>query len=333
VVPSAAAGTSERERTTDSTAVAPREATLGVRERVVLPGAGAPAYSTTRIASPAEPVADDIVDRLLASRPSWRERRDGRLDRLAATLLAIAIEHEALGASIVDEARSFQGVPEPTPVAVYLARGELATLVRELGVALSEVGAGLDRFGIAARAEAGGWRVLGVASRQSVEIEPVPRHVAASGALELIGRLLVPVRSLALVVTRPDGTVTRLPVTIQARQRFSVRLDLPAPGRHTVEVVAVDPRGPRPILILPVHVGEPPPSGVELAVTGLESRDPGELEAHLLALVNAARQEAGLPPVSPHPGLADVARRYSNEMARTGQVAHVSSRSGGIADR
>lgn len=65
----------------------------------------------------------------------------------------------------------------------------------------------------------------------------------------------------------------------------------------------------------------------------LESDATRDLEQILFESINKERETAGLPILEPASDLASVARKYSEEMARSGVVAHVSPVSGGPGDR
>jgi uncharacterized protein YkwD len=71
----------------------------------------------------------------------------------------------------------------------------------------------------------------------------------------------------------------------------------------------------------------------KVSVSTLESHDPADLESLLFTALNQERHRAGLPSVTWSKKLASVARKYSQEMAQTGIVAHVSKLSGSPSDR
>ncbi|MCP4196668.1 MAG: CAP domain-containing protein [Proteobacteria bacterium] len=74
-------------------------------------------------------------------------------------------------------------------------------------------------------------------------------------------------------------------------------------------------------------------AGPENSASGLESRDPSDLEAILFRALNQERKNAGLSQVRWSNRLAAVAREYSQEMVQTGIVAHISKISGSPSDR
>lgn len=54
----------------------------------------------------------------------------------------------------------------------------------------------------------------------------------------------------------------------------------------------------------------------------LAQADTAELEKRMAELINVEREARGIAPLELHRGLSDVARRYSERMAATGQVHH-----------
>ncbi len=72
-----------------------------------------------------------------------------------------------------------------------------------------------------------------------------------------------------------------------------------------------------------------PPSGE----AGLDNESAREIERLLFGALNRARERHGLPNVKRSSELNDVARKYCQEMARTGKVAHESEISGTMGDR
>jgi uncharacterized protein YkwD len=103
---------------------------------------------------------------------------------------------------------------------------------------------------------------------------------------------------------------------------------------YQLEIEGDDGRGPAVLANFPVYCGVDPPTRV--AVTGSEvtrRQDAAEAERELLVLVNRDRAAAGLPELSRDARLQEVARGHSREMARIGEVFHVSAKSGGTEDR
>jgi uncharacterized protein YkwD len=62
-------------------------------------------------------------------------------------------------------------------------------------------------------------------------------------------------------------------------------------------------------------------------------QDAAEVERELLALLNRDRAAAGLRALQSDARLQEIARGHSREMARTGEVVHVSDKTGSAVDR
>jgi uncharacterized protein YkwD len=103
---------------------------------------------------------------------------------------------------------------------------------------------------------------------------------------------------------------------------------------YQLEIEGDDGHGPGVLANFPLYCGVEPPARV--AVTGNEvtrRQDAAEAERELLVLVNRDRVAAGLPELTRDSRLQEIARGHSREMARTGEVVHVSDKSGGAVDR
>lgn len=72
----------------------------------------------------------------------------------------------------------------------------------------------------------------------------------------------------------------------------------------------------------PAEPAAPPPPPAPLAPG--DDADLLELEQRIVERINDARSEAGLPPLQPHPLVAEAARAHSEEMARLDYFAHES---------
>jgi uncharacterized protein YkwD len=77
----------------------------------------------------------------------------------------------------------------------------------------------------------------------------------------------------------------------------------------------------------------PPRSSPKRSIGAPEFNDPARAETLLLEAVNRDRAAAGLQPLILDPILSRAARAYSQEMADSQKVDHISARSGNAADR
>lgn len=130
---------------------------------------------------------------------------------------------------------------------------------------------------------------------------------------------------------RPDGGVTMIPI-----QRRGVALSLPVPlragaGRYVLEINAAAGFA---LIKLPLFVGgyqpppAPPPYQADPAGAGV-----AELRAAALADLNAARGQAGLPPLRENPRLDGEAQAHSTDLARSGRISHYGTDGSSPGDR
>jgi uncharacterized protein YkwD len=196
--------------------------------------------------------------------------------------------------------------------------------------------------------KAGDWRRMGVGVKrsnddvtvvlalqpQNLELAPLPRSLPSQGTVLMIGRLLGRYGKPAVLLATPRGAVRNLSLTAR-KGRFELTLACDAgDGVYQVEIEGDDGHGPAVLANFPVYCGVQAPSGVASVGADPSRRfDPEEAERELLILVNRDRTAAGLEPVERDARLQEVARAYSREMVRTGEVVHVSSKSGAALDR
>ena len=107
------------------------------------------------------------------------------------------------------------------------------------------------------------------------------------------------------------------------------------PGTQWIEVIATDASGPHVVLLFPVEIGREPPRAWIGTRRSAEDwiTDPVAAEAYAHRLLDEDRARFGLPELEYDEVLAAVARRHSAEMAQTGEIAHVSTTTGTVADR
>jgi uncharacterized protein YkwD len=133
----------------------------------------------------------------------------------------------------------------------------------------------------------------------------------------------------SLLVTLPSGRI--LQRSWGRIRRFCA--DLPrATGRHQVEIMVEGRYGPEVAALFPLYVGIDPPDLPQHKLYPAE-RHGRHVEIHLMDLVNASRQRAGLPALQPSSRLARVARAHSADMLRNGYFGHRSPRQGDLAHR
>lgn len=182
----------------------------------------------------------------------------------------------------------------------------------------------------------GAHKVISVlVSLGDLEVRPAPRRVEPGARWELSGTLPRGFRDPSALAHWPDGRFEEVPVTGD-RGRFQVVVPAgDTVGTLTVCVSAVGPHGPRPMVQLPVEVGQDPPQSYDTRVLPDESsiRSPAQAEALAFQLLNADRKRAGLPLLERDAALDAVARAHSEDMRDTGFFGHVSPKTRGPRER
>jgi uncharacterized protein YkwD len=264
--------------------------------------------------------------------------RDGRLDRVAHDITLATGSRRAPPPEAVAFLLWHYGVVEPEPN-LFLLRGDdgaEAAAVAALPAQFAGAAASSDwrRVGIGVERTAGQWSAAIVFQEKNLDIEPLPRRLAGDGPVTIAGRIRAALRAPEVLVTPPGSAVARLPTTVR-RDSFSSHLDCgQGRGIYQVEITAQDERGPRVLANFPVYCGVLPPTSFALTTDATPATtDPAVLEQQLFELLDGDRRAHGLPVLTRDARLAAVARRYSREMAETGEVAHVSARTGSVIDR
>lgn len=236
-------------------------------------------------------------------------------------------------ASSVDDALRRVGVPEARIIACSSASSAMPAAVASAGDCLAQVAPGeCNRFGLAVHEAENRTIAVGVCVQSAVDLDPMASFFEREEKLSLRATLRPPYTSASVVLTSPTGRTIRPEVSMDGRKSTSL-LSLDEKGVWQVELLGTGPRGPESLLNFPVRVAIDLEPFTVLAASELESTQSQELEERLLELLNGTRRGAGLPLLEAQSSLARVARRYSQEMAQTGIVAHVSELSGSVSDR
>ena len=189
-----------------------------------------------------------------------------------------------------------------------------------------------NRWGAAVVERAGLSVAVVMLSWRWVELEPVPRQVGEGDPIAVRGRLIGDHRNPAVVVAQPDGQVRRLPAG--SGPDFDVRVPTGAEGTYQVEVVGRGEHGDTVIANFPVFVGTEIPRQVRLSgVADGGGRDVESVRRELIEMLNETRRGAGLPELTEHAGLREVALGHSRDMVANDYIGHQSPRSGTPADR
>jgi uncharacterized protein YkwD len=169
----------------------------------------------------------------------------------------------------------------------------------------------------------------------ALTLEPVPRALVNGGPTPLRGRLEAGFQRPEVLVTAPDGKVTRLESGGDAIKFAATFHCGPQKGRYQVEIAADDRFGSAVVANFPIYCGVAAPASLPSGPGARETtvRDAAAAEALLVRLVNQDRARAGLPALEADAPLADVARGHSADMHAHDFVGHVSPTTGAPSDR
>jgi uncharacterized protein YkwD len=226
---------------------------------------------------------------------------------------------------------------EPDPV-LFLIHGDNGTeqsaLVELRGQLASVNVLAWRRMGIGIWRTTGRWGAVLVLEEKNFDIEAIPRKLSSGEHVKIGGKMRPTLHSPEVLFTPPRGQVERV-ATSAVADTFVARFDCNrGDGHYQVEIEAEDARGPMVLANFPLYCGIDPPARFAVAAsTDVRTVDPVEAESELLEQLNRDRKAHGLPVFVHDPRLALIARRYSREMAETGEVVHNSRRSGRTEER
>ncbi len=268
-------------------------------------------------------------------------RPDARLSKVAGDLAPVVPADGPPPYKLIEFAMHRHGLIEPSPL-VIIVRGanDDDAIVRELAKAIAnaQVSSGpFSRMGVGqVMLGRGRGSVTLLALQHSfVVTNPIPRRLSKSGTTVLEGHILEPFTDPQIQLTRQDGSVVVLKSKVKGSKRFraTIRCSTKA-GRQQVEITASDRSGATVLANFPLWCAMQPETSIRLAATTeasvVSARD---AEGRLLKLINRERRHHNLRPVVLDRRVAEVARAHSSEMLSTGQVVHVSERTGTAADR
>jgi len=323
-------------------------------EPLVPAGPSAMVYASVAPSNGAKAPADPLRDAIRAAvRESARKAGvptpevDARLDMAMNDFARVLGPDDMPAPEAVDFLLAHYGLPDPPPHWLI----ERATLGYDSEVAERTAPPVLDalkatqaaRLGVGIDRASGELRVVIAVQERNVDLEPVPRQIAAQKVVTIAGRLLPSFHDAGLVVTAPDGSVRELAVRAAgARGRFAAERErfeatvgcVAGPGRYQVEVTADGAGGPGLLANFPLYCGVSPPRDAPVPAGVLPTQTTAkEAEARLLALVNRDRASAGLSPLAIDARLAEAARAHSRDMADHDFVAHISPTTGSAVER
>ena len=256
---------------------------------------------------------------------------DARLAELGAALVPeLAGVAEPPPHEVIDFLARPLGLPDPTfeVEVVGASDGSLAAHGLELLGGMSQegrVGVGLGRRGDLDV-------LVLVRARGGVELTSDLAEALAGGAsVRLRGALTEGLRNPLVAISRPDGRVERIPAG--SGPAFDLNLRFAAAGTHRLEIMGEGAQGPVVVLNVPLYVGVDPPQRLEIEPSARTAGGADEVQAALYRLLTESRARAQLAPLTRHPGAEAVARGHSEDMQRSGFVAHRSPTTGELSDR
>ena len=250
---------------------------------------------------------------------------DGALATVGAWLGTRGFAARQRGASEVALRAGFAGVVM-TAAAFRLGDGREGTW-RE---ALADVASNLtvNRDGVHVSPDGIAAVVFG---RMEASLDPIPRRPSPGEACRLRGEIAPRYDHARVFVTRPDGKVEEPPTSGRS---IDLAVALPTPGVYRLEVMSDGAGGPVVLANLPLYVGVPEPAWA--SVPPPEEPHPmlrAGAEARMLTLLNAARRQAGLPPLTNDPELHAVALAHTEEMIARHFFGHASPTTGMVENR
>ncbi len=138
--------------------------------------------------------------------------------------------------------------------------------------------------------------------------------------------------ALELLVTQPSGAVVDVPLE-GARPIWGAEIAFPDAGTYDIEVMGSLEFGPEVLALARVRVGGTPSAPRDAGRNADATRDRTEIARVLHALLNDARQDAGVGIVRWDTDLAECSRRYADTMQRLDHLAHIDRAGRDVRDR
>jgi uncharacterized protein YkwD len=278
---------------------------------------------------------EHVLLRILHTQRGESPRSDGRLAALAKWASGRGVPGSFDSDQIAVAARRLGHVgPSPSLLmlsGVYSTEAAVDPLVQKY---VDDVPTNMPvtRYAIAETSFAGTPVFAIVLASLEVSLDPVPRRFSHEQALHLDGTLASRFERAHLAVTLPGGKVRGFD---QPGRAFAIDLRFDAPGIYQVELLGDGKSGPVVVANFPVYVdiAEPAVSRHTNRRAASSAITAASMEEKLLALLDAARAKAHVPPVRSDDDLAAVARGHSRDMAEHGFFGHVSPTLGTTDDR
>ena len=264
--------------------------------------------------------------------------RDGRLDLVAIDIARATVVKRLPSFDAVAFLLRHYGLVEPEPYMVMVRsspQGDVSLLadLRKQVPGVFKMG-DWRRLGVGVKRGADELIVVLTLQPQNLELRGLPRRLPSRGTVTMVGRLLGRFVQPQVLVAVPRGGVRNLAMSAR-KGRFELTFACDSgDGVYQFEIEGDDGHGPAVLANFPLYCGVEPPARVTLTGSEVTRRqDAAEAERELLVLINRDRAAAGLPELTRDARLQEIARSHSRDMARTGEVFHVSAKSGSTEDR
>jgi uncharacterized protein YkwD len=186
----------------------------------------------------------------------------------------------------------------------------------------------LRRCAVASGESAGGHAIAVVAVDALADLAPLRTRARTGQWLTVRAQLRVHADDATVVILGPSGVPRRVPAWIDGDgSTLRARFALDRPGAFDVQVLATTTAGPRPVLEASVFADvEPPahdPAAIQPASTETQPNvADGDPSDALTTALQAARTNAGEPPLARDPRLDALARAHAMRMMATRDLAH-----------
>lgn len=240
----------------------------------------------------------------------------------------------------INEAASWLGLPEPLPHSVFMRvppGPRLSSLIKEKLLQLKNREE-YTHYGALAEIHSSGLLTVIIAfSSRHLFLSSLPRNLGQPGEVEFRLGIFPGFKEPVLIHTPPEGQPEISPVEGKNLSLHPARIKLAfqSPGKHKVEVVARNERGPTVLANFPVYVGPQARqfSGGATDAIATREQSASAVRERLYTLINEERERAGLGRLERNQRLEEIASKHSLDMARNNFTGHVSPTTGGPDDR
>ena len=178
------------------------------------------------------------------------------------------------------------------------------------GFASEHISGHAEREGV----KGGQIKVVLVTQDMKVQIDPLPRELAAGARATLTGKLLGTLDHAKVFVSDPAGNLTSPPKDAQPGKSFQAEIVCgDKPGRIDVEIQAEENGSSHPVAVFPVGCGTPLPTSVALPPASATA-DPAAESKAIFDSINAERTAAGLPALTYDEAVAKAAQSAAEEL-------------------